>query len=226
MRVNFRYGGQIYGFVHPDGDWIGTQQDYDKSFYEEKLLSTLGSYVPPSKVVIDVGAHVGNHSVFFASQLDAIVLACEPQRQLLPYLVRNTQEYAVTVLNCALGAPPHDMVVVDANDPAHLERGSVRYAQGYHAATVPCYTLDALALRFAPALIKIDVSGFEMEVLRGALGTIRAHRPVLVTTAQTRADFEAQDSLLTDYGYVSAEPFGAHTYLWTQEDHEPRRPAA
>ncbi len=39
---------------------------------------------------------------------------------------------------------------------------------------------DVLDPDYRPAVIKIDVEGAELQVLRGALGTLRKHRPVLV----------------------------------------------
>jgi FkbM family methyltransferase len=45
--------------------------------------------------------------------------------------------------------------------------------------TVPCVRLDDFLGEEAVALIKIDVEGFELAVLRGADETLRSHRPIL-----------------------------------------------
>jgi len=44
---------------------------------------------------------------------------------------------------------------------------------------VPVYTLDGIGLNRCPTLLKIDVEGMELAVLRGARATIARCRPVL-----------------------------------------------
>lgn len=228
MRVSFRYTNQqdpddsrIFSFTHPEDDWIGTAQRKGKTFYEAGLLEALqerlGASSNPNPLVFDVGAHVGNHSVFFAALCHATVIAFEPQRGLLPFLTENTRDYAVTIMGCALGQPAMGSVAMDANDEKNTGRASVRYAHVYGPRHVPCYPLDSLGLRFEPALIKIDVEGFEMDVLLGALGTIRAHQPLLAVEAQTPEEFERQRRFLEPLGYVPSKRYcSTPTYIWSQ----------
>ena len=48
---------------------------------------------------------------------------------------------------------------------------------------VRCVTLDSIAKRFAPTLVKMDIEGAERDVLAGAAGMIAKHRPVLAISA-------------------------------------------
>jgi FkbM family methyltransferase len=56
---------------------------------------------------------------------------------------------------------------------------------------------DTLPSDFCPNLIKIDVEGAEMLVMRGAVQTLRTYRPVVI--------FEHGIGAVESYGYVSAE---------------------
>jgi len=64
--------------------------------------------------------------------------------------------------------------------------------------TVPVRRLDDYDL--SPALVKIDVQGFEIQVLRGALGTIRRARPALLLERDVRTE-ESVTDLLRSLGY-------------------------
>lgn len=76
----------------------------------------------------------------------------------------------------------------------------------HEVVTVPVATLDeALAGRRAPSLVKVDVEGLELEVLRGAEGTLRAARPTLVVEIEQRhqaAPIDATFAYLRGLGYA------------------------
>jgi FkbM family methyltransferase len=62
---------------------------------------------------------------------------------------------------------------------------------------VPVRRLDDLAL--APAFVKVDVEGFEVEVLRGLAETLRSHRPVVLV--ERSASYAGVEELLGALGY-------------------------
>lgn len=78
-------------------------------------------------------------------------------------------------------------------DPARLEVREER---------IRIETLDAQGLR--PALLKIDVQGSELDVLRGGRETIEACRPLVLVEAP---DEDAETAFLADLGYT------AHSYV-------------
>jgi len=138
-------------------------------------------WVPADGLVFDVGAHLGDRSVAF-SDLGARVIALEPQPALLPalrFLTRNHPR--IEVLASAVGSTPGQATLrVSAATPTVSSLStewirSVRSANpGFRrvrwesTVTVPVTTLDALIERYGlPAFCKIDVEGFEAEVLQG-----------------------------------------------------------
>jgi FkbM family methyltransferase len=61
--------------------------------------------------------------------------------------------------------------------------------------------LDSLSL--TPYFIKIDVEGFELEVIKGALATITSNLPVILIEIQSGETFIEVQRVLQEIGYVS-----------------------
>ncbi len=138
-------------------------------------------FVGPGDLVFDVGAHVGDRSAAFAA-LGARVIALEPQpdvRRLLERLTRGSER--ITVRGEAVGAGPGTArLAISRRTPTvsslaerwrtTLPRDNAGFqdVRWDEAVEVPVTTLDLLiAEHGVPRFCKIDVEGYEAEVLRG-----------------------------------------------------------
>jgi len=78
------------------------------TFFVSRLLAVVGRLVPQNGIVVDAGANIGNHSVFFSLFTGAAeVIAFEPMRETFAILQRNVSLNALTGVHCinkALGA--------------------------------------------------------------------------------------------------------------------------
>jgi FkbM family methyltransferase len=171
-------------------------------------------FVKPGDIVFDVGAHVGDRVAAFR-RLGARVVAVEPQPALRTTLkLLRGWDGAVAIEPVALGRAEGKVELklnLDNPTVSTASQDFIRAAAGApgwkgqewtRTAVVPMTTLDALIARHgAPAFIKIDVEGFEADVLAGL------SRPVAAlsfefTTIQRGVAAAAIDRCVA-LGYVS-----------------------
>jgi FkbM family methyltransferase len=146
-----------------------------------------GQFVRPDDLVFDIGAHVGDRIAAFR-RLGARVLAVEPQPALvttLKWLYRRDRNVEIEATAVGRGTGTLAMKInVDNPTVSTVSDAFVDAARGAagwegqvweKSIDVPVTTLDALiAAHGRPAFIKIDVEGFEEEVLAGLTRPVAA----------------------------------------------------
>lgn len=151
--------------------------------YAELELQLLLRLIKPGDIVIDAGANIGALSVPMARRVapDGWVLAVEPQRLVHQTLCANVAANGlanVVAHWCGLGAAAGEAVVPALDHSQDFNYGGVSLRGGGAGERVPVVTIDSLDLP-ACALIKVDVEGMELDVVRGAAETIRRRQPRL-----------------------------------------------
>lgn len=194
--VPLSVGGVGY-VLHVDrDDFVGREIILTGRPYEADLLDTLARRLPVGAEVVDVGAHIGNHSIAFAA-LGHRVVAIEPNpssRHLLEANVaHNGLADRVTVVAGGAGATGGTaQLAVDAQNS-----GATRLARG--AGPVTVHRLDDLVER--ADLVKVDVEGSECEVLAGAQRLLRHARPLVLVEAHDQAALNSLQEALAPLGY-------------------------
>jgi FkbM family methyltransferase len=178
-----RYGKMLY---NANDTYIGRSLDLYGEFSEGEV-GVFRQIVHAGDIVLDIGANIGAHTVFFAKATGPTggVLAFEPQRLVFQVLCANMALNNLSNVWCfqqALGDSPGS-ILVPALDPrmsnnfGGLELGGSP-APGAAGDTVPIIRVDSFGLPGC-RLMKIDVEGMESQVLRGATGLLERFRPVL-----------------------------------------------
>ncbi len=135
-----------------------------------------------------MGANIGIH-VLNAKRINPAlkVVACEASVFNATYLLTNVGDLPdVTVLPVAMGARSG---LIYANGCASNLTCQVDPSASYPQ-PAPCFALDDLCLPHID-LLKLDVEGFECEVLRGAASLLHRWRPVILFEAFVPGDAHA-----------------------------------
>jgi FkbM family methyltransferase len=144
-------------------------------------------YVKPGDLAFDLGSHVGDRISSFR-RLGARVVALEPQPGPAAVIsLIHGRDRLVTCIRSAAGAAAGELVLrINTRNPtvSTISADFVRSATGAEgwegqrwddALTVPVTTLDALIAEHGwPSFIKIDVEGFEDQVLAGLTAPVPA----------------------------------------------------
>lgn len=165
----------------------------------------------PGDTVLDIGANVGDWTLSMALHVGASgrVLAFEP----VPYLaetivktMRINRQDQVEVLNIALSN--QDGMAEFSVEQGNSGGSRLGHMNGdFSGITVPTRCLDSM-LAERPEIdridfIKVDVEGFELQVLEGARDTLARFHPPLILESGHESDAErrTQADLLMGLGY-------------------------
>jgi FkbM family methyltransferase len=161
----------------------------------------------PGDLFLDVGANIGSYSIW-AAELGAKVIALEPAPDTFALLEENIalNKYPITPIQAAAGAMCGIARFTSGHDSTnHFAR------DGEDEITV--LTVDSLIGDQTLAGMKIDVEGFEIEVLYGCERALSEHRVRLIqlewneeSLAAVSADRKPIAELLTKYGYRLLRP--------------------
>lgn len=149
---------------------------------EREERQCLSDQMAHTDIFIDIGANYGLYSCMAASK-GLQVAAVEPESGNLRFLMSNVRknDFPVEIFATALGSDPGVMKIYGDGDTASLVEGWASASSAF-SAMVPVNTMDNLfADRWAGQriLIKVDVEGFELTVLKGAVRTLaRSPGPV------------------------------------------------
>jgi FkbM family methyltransferase len=188
----------------PGDLYVGRSLDLYGEFSEGEI-EVFAQIVKPGMVVVDVGANIGAHTLFFAAAVGPAgrVIAVEPQRILYQMLCSNLMLNTIPNVfahHAGLGSAAGSILVPPLNYSASFNFGGLSLGAFKEGETVPVVTLDSLALS-ACHFVKIDVEGMEAEVLQGARETLARHSPILYVENDRAEKSAALIVLLFELGY-------------------------
>jgi FkbM family methyltransferase len=214
--------GPAKGFVFPvmlpedKAIWSGT--------YERRFAEALAEQVRPGDVCFDIGSYHGFMAGVAAMAGASLVVAFEPVPENLDRIRRLgplNPGKRIEVEPVAVGAADGVMAMRIMAEPSMGKlAGSTFQADAADCGTisVTVRALDSLVQPTgpwpAPQVMKIDVEGSEMDVLRGAMGVLQRHRPRVLLETHSPELAKQCRSLLAPLGYHFRDlpkPTGANT---------------
>lgn len=174
-----RYGKMLYNI---NDVYVGRSLDLYGQFSEGEV-EVFRQIVRPGDVVVDAGANIGAHTVFFARAVGprGAVLAFEPQRLVFQLLCANValNDFVhVWCYHCALGEKPGTILVPTLRPDRENNFGGLSLEGRDKGEPVPVIRVDSLPIASC-RLIKVDVEGMELSVLKGCSGLIERFGPAL-----------------------------------------------
>jgi FkbM family methyltransferase len=189
--------------------YIGRSIDLYGEFSEGEV-DLFRQLLKPGQTVIEAGSNIGVHTVPLAQivGLKGAVYAFEPQRVVYQALCANLAQngiYNVMASLSALGSHGKEgrtVVIPDLNYGAENNFGGLSVQTSGQGQRVPLATIDSLNIGSC-ALIKADVEGMELDVLRGGQETIAKHHPILYVENDRDEGSQPLLQFIADQGYTA-----------------------
>ncbi len=213
-------GGNGARLLFPDDEEHLLAMIKTGQWYEQSVLYKIRELVDPGARFVDVGAHLGNHTVFFATECEAShVLAIEPHpwtyKMLRGNIALNEIEEVVDTSN-VLVHPAWSSATVDFTEHKDAPWMRTMLPKITEGGGTRCITLD-VALKAGADVVKIDVEDMGHEVLASGLTELARQGPIVCIEAQTPPEEAHVAELLEPLGYRNLGQFQEHgtpTFIW------------
>lgn len=186
-----RSGDSAYRIINPGGR-IGSKIVRGEP-YERRLLTDIRQR-HHSGTFVDVGAHVGGHSLYVAAVCGLRVVAFEANPATYEKLVANLD------LNPWLDIEAHCYGLGDDGYRASVDRRMVVHRDDQGDAEVRRF--DAWHQIDDLAVVKVDVEGMEADVLTGMARHLEEQGPTVYAECHTDEATAAVDAVLAPHGYA------------------------
>jgi FkbM family methyltransferase len=168
-----RYKKIVFPFLEhseliADSNTIGCAGAYICSLYEYEDMAFLLHFIRKEDIFYDIGANIGWFTVLAAKECGCKVVSFEPIPKTFSNLKTNVAlnkiESYVTLKNLGVGADKGELSFICNKDVENC----VATPSDESTILVEVTSIDIQSVETCPTIIKIDVEGFETNVLKGA----------------------------------------------------------
>lgn len=197
-----RHGYYLYN-VHDAYIGLAIRKYGEYSGLEAQFLEQLYG---PADIVIEAGSNIGAHTVGMAKRVgpEGLVIAFEAQRMVFQTLCANIALNSLSNVECnwaAVDAAPGIAIVPELDFSQRFNFGGVSLIGAEHGSHVRSVVLDDYLWLPKLRLLKIDVEGMEINVLKGAQRLIAKFKPFLYLENDRPDSSEELMRLIASMGY-------------------------
>jgi FkbM family methyltransferase len=202
-------------------DFISKRIVATNNFFEIEDLTTLKEYIPEQAVILDIGANIGNHSMYWSLKNNAsMIYSFEPQEHIFNILQKNIEINNIKnikAFNIALGkhSTKGAYTAGNYNHGGMGNFGGQEIIENEQGSVVIKSLDDVLSGENISKIdfIKCDVEGFEFNVLLGAEHTLIKYKPLIFIEVFAN-NKEKVFAYLSSLGYINIKTFDLHNYLF------------
>lgn len=213
--------------------WLETRVRYSFGMPCEREFEIFRQ-LPGQGLFADIGANIGQSALSFAAVRPGWdIVSFEPNPTLTGYLARTSKllgsrhRYHMIGLGAGSGELTFYLPAwgaLEATQEGTFRPGILsepatvaRLHSGYELRQIPVPVESFDSLGLAPDVVKIDVQGFEYEVLEGMRETLRKRPPALFYI-ERGSETGRVAALLGEYGYTAWKVTGGRLVRWEGDD--------
>jgi FkbM family methyltransferase len=201
-RLNLSGGQYFYYFCYENDPFARKIIWTNMKDWDETTIPVFCEIAKQSEVFFDIGAYTGIYSLLASSVNRAVqIVAFEPNPGIYPYLLRN-----ISVNNLTDRVKAEKLALSDKNGLGHfyvpsdvtaarLLNNKITGSFEVKTITGDNYWLGKLDL------IKIDVEGYEINVLKGIQNLLTKHHPCMFIECLNKEKFFDLQNFLSPFGY-------------------------
>lgn len=145
--------------------------------HEYKEMLFVLHFLRKDDLFLDIGANIGSFTVLASAEVGAFTYCFEPLPETFLQLERNITlnniSSKVAKFNIGLASQKGELVFTNEKDSS-MNHVAMNANENSSSVKIEVDLLDNILNEKTPYLMKIDVEGFELEVLKGAINTLKS----------------------------------------------------
>lgn len=230
-NIYVRIKSENYSFIYRSSDYDDLNMMFRENlaFWESKSRKIFSQLSKTSNVVFDIGSYSGIYTLLAAKSNDDVkTYSFEPNPELFKVLSKNIKINRLK--NSKIEALAFDenegVATLYINHEINTSVASlINNSNKGGSFQVTKTTLDSFVTREKITtidLMKIDVEGYEINVLKGSLKSLTDFQPIILMESLSKESLLEQKSFLTKFGYqtpiqIQGDGFDLNNWIWLAE---------
>ena len=226
--VNFKSNSIKFYLPYYNNDSIQKHIAQTRNFYEFDFLNHICTIqngivnqALQDGLVLDIGANIGNHTIFFLTKRARKVVSFEPVKDTFYILEKNIKinnfQNKVSLFNAGVGKTNGNAILKYYNS----QNIGMSQLSPDPNGDIAIVSIDGLNIKEKIDFIKIDVEGFELDVIMGMTETLKRDKPLIMIEIRDYL-FAEINKILQSIGYnhttIDIDIYNIGNYLYIPQE--------